>query len=77
MTVPTAPLSQTTREAVRVLVRELGVARTLQFLGQYRTGVGDYTAERHQWLPDAPLDQLVEEARRIDRERNAPPPRPS
>ena len=69
MTVPSQPLSQITEEAVRVLVRELGVARTLRFLAQYRTGSGDYTSERHGWLTDEPLDQLVEEAQRIDRER--------
>ena len=41
MTVPTQPLSEITQEAVSVLVRELGVARTLRFLGQYRKGTGD------------------------------------
>ena len=70
MTVPTQPLSEITREAVAVLVRELGVARTLRFLGQYRTGQGDYTAERHGFLADPPLDELFEQARRLDRERN-------
>ena len=71
MTVPTQPLSQITQEAVSVLVRELGVARTLRFLGQYRAGTGDYTAERHSWLADVPLEKLIEEAQRIDRERGA------
>ena len=71
MTVPTQPLSEITREAVGVLVRELGVARTLRFLGQYRKGTGDYTADRHEWLPDLTLDEWVERAQRIDRERNA------
>ena len=70
MTVPTQPLSEVTREAVSVLVRELGVARTLRFLGQYRTGQGDYTAERERFLNDAPLEELVEQARRLDQERN-------
>ena len=71
MTLPTQPLSEITQEAVSVLVRELGVARTLRFLGQYRTGTGDYTADRHTWLPDVPLEKLIEQAQRIDRERNA------
>lgn len=57
-------------EAVAVLVRELGVARTLRFLGQYRTGQGDYTAERHRFLDDPPLDDLFEQARRLDEEKN-------
>ena len=71
MTVPTEPLSDLNREAVAVLVRELGVARTLRFLGQYHTGQGDYTTERHGFLTDQPLDELFEQARRIDREQNS------
>lgn len=71
MTVSTQSLSQITEEAVRVLVRELGVARTLRFLGQYRTGTGDYTAERSSFLGDVPLDDLIEEAQRLDQEREA------
>ncbi len=71
MTVPTQPLSEVTREAVSVLVRELGVARTLRFLGQYRTGHGNYTAERERFLSDAPLEELVEQAQRLDQGRNA------
>jgi hypothetical protein len=71
MNAPTPPISELTREAVAVLVRELGVARTLRFLGQYRTGQGDYTAEREGFLTDPPLGALFEEARRRDRERGA------
>ena len=71
MNVPTQPLSEVTREAVTVLVRELGVARTLRFLGQYRTGQGNYTEERHHFLEDGPLDELIEQAQRLDQERNA------
>ena len=73
MTVPTEPLSQTTREALDVLTRELGVARTLRFLAQYRTGHGDYTAERAGFLADTPLDKLLADAERLDA-RNLEPP---
>ena len=66
MTVPSQPLSEITREALAILTRELGVARTLRFLGQYRLGQGDYTAERHTFLKDVPLEDLFEEARRLD-----------
>lgn len=70
MTVPPQPLSEITREAVAVLVRELGVARTLRFFGQYRVGCGDYTAERHTFLKETSLEEMVEEARRLDQDRN-------
>lgn len=62
------PISELTREAVAILVRELGVARTLRFLGQFRNGQGDYTAERHGFLVDPPLQELVEQARHLDQE---------
>lgn len=72
MTAPVQPLSEITHEAVSLLVRELGVARTLLFLGQYRTGQGDYTAEREGLLADVPpLADLVAQAQRLDRERGA------
>ena len=68
MTLPTESLSETTRQAIDVLTRETGVARTLQFLAQYRTGTGDYTADRDAFLPEVPLDDLLEEAKRLDTE---------
>ena len=72
MTGPTQSLSEITREAVAVLVRELGVARTLRFLGQYRRGQGDYTAEREHFLNDeVSLEHLVEQAQQLVRKRKA------
>lgn len=71
MTTHTPPLSEITREAVSVLVRELGVARTLRFLRQYRVGQDDYTAERHTFLDDLPIEDLFREAQRLDEEKNA------
>jgi len=70
MNVPTQPLSEITRQAVAVLVREIGVARTLRFLEQYRIGQGDYTAERHSFLTDPPLEELFDQARRLDQEQS-------
>lgn len=71
MTTQTPPLSEITREAVAVLVRELGIAHTLRFLRQFRIGQNDYTAERHTFLIDPPIEDLVREAQRLDEEKNA------
>jgi len=49
MSVTIQPLYEITNRAERVLIQELGVADTLRFLGQFRSGSGDYTAER-EWL---------------------------
>lgn len=68
MNTQTLPLSELNRQAVAALVREIGVVNTLRFLGQYSNGAGDYTAEREVLLSDMPLDKLIEQARRIDKE---------
>jgi hypothetical protein len=53
------PLAEIDRRAREVLTRELGIVDTLRFLGQFRTGSGDYTAERGRWLGDLSLDEIV------------------
>lgn len=72
MTAPVQPLSEITEEAVAVLVRELGLARTLRFFAQFQSGHGDYTADRSAWMGDVPpLDDLIREARGIDAARSS------
>ena len=67
MTASAEPLDRLTAEAIAVLTRELGLARTLRFLAQYQSGYGDYTAERDDLLGnDPPLDALLDDARRRD-----------
>ncbi len=66
MTASTQPLSEITQEAITVLVREMGVARTLRFLGQYQNGRGNYTDDRASFLADTSLDDLLEQARALD-----------
>ena len=39
---------------------KLGTAATTRFLHQCQPGTGDYTAERHNWLKDEPLDAIVD-----------------
>lgn len=46
MTVRMQPLSEVSRRAEGALIKELGIVDTMRFLNQYRTGSGDYTAER-------------------------------
>ena len=49
---------------------KLGTAETTRFLHQCKPGTGDYTADRHNWLKDEPLDTSVKrlEAARVARE---------
>jgi hypothetical protein len=38
------------REAFALIVREFGLGGLARFIRRHRSGPGDYTAERHQWL---------------------------
>jgi len=55
------PIADVDRRAREILTRDLGIVDTLRFLGQFRTGSGDYTAERGEWLDDLSLEKIVSE----------------
>jgi hypothetical protein len=55
------PLAEVNQRATELLIREMGVVDAHRFLSQFRAGSGDYTKERHQWLDDLPLEQIVSE----------------
>jgi hypothetical protein len=55
------PLAEITQQATTILIREMGVVDALRFLSQFRTGSGDYTKERGQWLDDLSLEQIASE----------------
>jgi hypothetical protein len=47
-----------TLEAIR---HELGAGGLARFLMAFRSGKGDYTAERHQWLGHLTLEDIARE----------------
>lgn len=53
-------LEEIRQHGIETLARELGPVGMIRFLQQFETGHGDYTAERHQWLPDD-LPAIAEE----------------
>lgn len=59
MVVQTRPLAEVTQDAIRVLCRELGLADTMRFVGQFTVGYGDYTAERDELFKDMTLDDII------------------
>lgn len=65
MTVYLRPLAEVTQEAIRVLSRELGVADTLRFMGQFTTGSGNYTEERDRLFEGLTLDDILAEIRAL------------
>ncbi len=61
MTVQTKPLVEITRQAIEILMREIGAADTIRFINQFTTGSGDYTAERDALMGPMSLDEIVSE----------------
>ncbi len=55
------PIADIDRRARQILARDLGIVDTLRFLGQFRAGSGDYTAERREWLDGLSLEVIVSE----------------
>jgi hypothetical protein len=53
------PLDEITQQATSILIREIGVVDALRFLSQFRSGAGDYTKDRGQWLDGLSLEQIA------------------
>jgi len=52
------------------LLRELGPAGAIRFLQQYETGQGDYSRDRHKFLPKMSVEEI---GRQINKDRAAHP----
>jgi hypothetical protein len=61
MIADTLPLAEITKEALRVLYKEIGVVNTIRFVNQFTTGYGDYVEERKSLFADMTLDELFVE----------------
>ncbi len=49
------------KQGYDALINSLGVGDTIRFIQYFSSGKGDYTKERHQWLDEKSLmDVLVE-----------------
>ncbi len=40
------------KQGIAALAQQLGPVGMIRFLQQFESGHGDYSVERHQWLPD-------------------------
>ncbi len=56
-------MSKTQQEIVRqgyqALVETLGVVDAIRFVQHFSPGQGDYTQERHAWLDQTPLEDIL------------------
>jgi hypothetical protein len=66
MNARTLTLEQIRLTGLKALSRDLGAVGLIRFLQQFETGYGDYTAERHLWLGEQTVQDIV---RGIDHQR--------
>ncbi len=64
MITDTLPLAEITKEALRVLYKEIGVVNTIRFVNQFTSGYGDYTQERRELFADMTMDDLFAEMKK-------------
>jgi len=65
MRTSTIPLAEITKEALRVLYKEIGVVNTIRFVNQFTVGYGDYVEERKILFADMTLDDLLSEMAKV------------
>lgn len=46
----------------------LEVVNTIRFIQHFSPGEGNYTAERHQWLQQKSLDDVLEDIEQLDKD---------
>jgi len=49
---------------LEALSRELGPVGMVRFLQQFETGHGDYSTDRHQWLDQLTVEEVVAQIKR-------------
>ncbi|MFM8901706.1 MAG: hypothetical protein ACKOF9_17460 [Burkholderiales bacterium] len=57
------PIALVTQRGTDALVKELGVVNTMRFLGQFREGNGDYTAQREHLFQGMSVAEMAREIR--------------
>ena len=55
----TKPQQEIIRLGYQALVDALGIVDAIRFIQYLNLGTGDYTAERHQWLDQKPLNEIL------------------
>lgn len=53
-------LKEVEEAGLAALARELGPVGLIRFLQLFETGTGNYTAERHKWLDEQSMEQILE-----------------
>jgi len=64
------------RAAYRAIARELGPSGLIRFIQDRSNGSGDYTRDRHTWLPKKSVEELASDIRAWRQEKKDSAERP-
>ncbi len=53
------------KQGYDALVQSLGITDTIRFIQYFSPGYGDYTKERHQWLEQTSLEEVLTQMKQI------------
>jgi hypothetical protein len=53
------------KQGYDALVQSLGITDTIRFIQYFNPGSGDYTKERHQWLEQTSLEEVLKQIKQI------------
>jgi hypothetical protein len=62
------------RRTLAAIHREFGLGGLARFISTFRSGHGDYTAERHQWLGSLTMDEILADLAKLSSKAQAPTP---
>ena len=57
--------NQIISQGYKALVDSLGVVDAIRFVQHFNPGYGNYTAERHQWLDQKSIDDVLEDIEQL------------
>ena len=55
-------------QGYKALVDSLGVVDAIRFIQHFSPGEGNYTEERHQWLQQKSLDDVLEDVEQLSKD---------
>ncbi|QYX34226.1 hypothetical protein [Sphaerospermopsis torques-reginae] len=56
------------KQGYNALINSLGITDTIRFIQYFSPGKGDYTKERHQWLDEKTLTEVLAEIKQLETE---------
>jgi hypothetical protein len=59
-------LYEINKEAISVLIKQLGLAKTMHFLNQFYTGKGDYTKQKEDLFQGKNIQEIVGEIKKSE-----------